>query len=219
MYAAVWNQLRMELGHVSNIIGGYDSEPKVGAAPGVRFTPVPEARQKAAVKFIGDNLFKSPAWLMPADILRKLEPSSGQERLLSLQKGILGSMLNAARVERLQEHEAILGSKAYTVAEMLLDMRSGIFGELAQAQVRVDPYRRNLQRAYVTMLGDKINPPEPSRKGMSDDSRGAIRAELKALRTQLREKGAVAADTATGNHLADLADQIDRILDPRAGAR
>ncbi len=219
IYAAVWNQLQMELGHVANIIGGYDSEPKVGAAPGVRFTPVPEARQKAAVKFIGDNLFKSPTWLMPSDILRKLEPSSGQERLLSLQKGILGRMLNAARVARLQEHEAILGPRAYTVAEMLLDLRSGIFGELAQAQVGVDPYRRNLQRAYVTMLGERINPPEPSKNVKNDDSRGAVRAELKALRTRLREKSAVAADIATGNHLADLADQITVILDPGARAR
>ncbi len=34
MYTAVWSQLRLELGHVANIVGGYDSEPKAGPVRG-----------------------------------------------------------------------------------------------------------------------------------------------------------------------------------------
>ncbi|MCJ7487414.1 MAG: zinc-dependent metalloprotease, partial [Candidatus Aminicenantes bacterium] len=227
MYTAVWSQLRLELGHVANLVGGYDSEPKVGPVPGVRFTPVSEARQKAAVKFISENLFKTPAWMEPAEILRKVEPTSGQARLLAVQQGILSSLLAQGRTGRLQEHEAILGSKAYTVAELLTDLRAGVFGELMVEAVKVDPYRRNLQRAYITSLGARLNPPPPAAAAgaaaapalTNDDSRGAIRAELKAVQSLLRAKAETAADTATRNHLADLRDQITVLLDPRGVTR
>jgi hypothetical protein len=227
MYTAVWSQLRLELGHVANLVGGYDSEPKTGPVPGVRFTPVSEARQKAAVKFLNENLFKTPAWIEPAEILRKVEPTSGQARLLGLQQGILSNVLTQGRTTRLQEHEAILGAKAYTIAELLSDLRAGIFGEFAGEAVKVDPYRRNLQRAFITVLGTRLNPPPAAAAGMgaaspalpTDDSRGAIRAELKSIRGLLQTKVAVAADTPTRNHAQDLIDQIGVILDPRGGAR
>jgi hypothetical protein len=226
MYNEVWSQLRLELGHVANIVGGYDSEPKVGPVPGVRFTPISEVRQKAAVKFISENLFKTPAWMQPAEILRKVEPTSGQARLLALQQGILSSLLAQGRTGRLQEHEAILGPKAYTVAELLSDIRAGVFGELMAEAVKVDPYRRNLQRAYVTSLGARLNPPPVAATGAAaapaltnDDSRGAIRAELKALKSLLQTKIEGATDKATRNHVEDLIDQIAVILDPRGAAR
>jgi hypothetical protein len=225
MYTAVWSQFRLELGHVANIVGGYDSEPKTGPVPGVRFTPLAEARQKAAVKFLNENLFKSPAWLEPAEILRKIEPTSGQARLLSLQQSILTGLLSPARTGRLQEHEAILGPKAYTIAKLVGDLRTGIFAEFAAESVKVDPYRRNLQRALVTVLGARLNPPASS-PGMgsaapalaNDDCRGAIRAELKSLRAMLQAKAQVAADTPTRNHAQDLVDQIAVILDPRGAS-
>jgi hypothetical protein len=93
--------------------------------------------------------------------------------------------------------------------------------------VKVDPYRRNLQRAFVTALGARLNPPSPAATmGMTaapaltnDDSRGAIRAELKAVKALLQTKVEGAADKATRNHLEDLIDQITVLLDPRGVAR
>jgi hypothetical protein len=226
MYTAVWSQLRLELGHVANIVGGFDSEPKTGPAAGVRFTPLSEARQKAAVRFLNDHMFRTPAWIYPTEILRKIEPTSGQARLLSLQQSILTNLLAQGRTGRLQEHEAILGPQAYTIAELLSDLRAGIFSEFAAEAGRVDPYRRNLQRAFVAVLGARLAPPAAAAAGtataaapMNDDSRGAIRAELKSLRAMLQTRTAGAADRATRNHVQDLIDQIGAILDPRGAAR
>jgi hypothetical protein len=225
MYTAVWSQLRLELGHVANIVGGFDSEPKTGPAAGVRFTPLSEARQKAAVRFLSDHLFRTPQWISPTEILRKIEPTSGQARLLSLQQGILMNLLAQARTARLQEHEAILGPQAYTIAELLSDLRAGIFSEFAVEAGRVDPYRRNLQRTFVAVLGARLAPPAAAAGAaaaaapVNDDSRGAIRAELKSLRAMLQTRAAGAADRATRNHAQDLIDQIGVILDPRGAAR
>ncbi len=218
---------------MANIVGGYDSEPKVGLAPGVRFQPVSKARQQEAVRFLNENVFKTPTWLEPADIVRKIEPSSGQARLVALQQGLLNNLLRPTRTGRLQDHAAILGDQAYTVVELLSDLRSGIFTELSGPQVAIDPYRRNLQRAYIEILNGRLAPPQAGAQGgaampgasgpafmiRNDDSRAAIRAELKALRRLFLDKSAVASDAATKNHLADLADLVELALDPRGANR
>ncbi len=221
MYTAVWDQLRLEAGHVANLVGGYDSEPKVGIAPGVRFQPVSLVRQAEAVKFLNENVFRTPSWLMPEAIVRKIEPSSGQGRLVSLQQSILGNLLRQNRVSRLQEHEAIIGAKAYTLGSLLSDLRGGIFSELEGRNVSIDPYRRNLQRAYVDLLAARLAPPPSSAAASgasgaawtirNDDSRGAFRAELTTLRELLLKP---AADEATKSHLADLVAVIQAALDP-----
>ena len=46
----------------------------------------------------------------------------------------------------------------------------------------------------------------------SDDCRGAVRAELKALQALMTKP---AAPKATRAHLEDLKDQITRVLDPK----
>jgi hypothetical protein len=233
MYQAIWDQLRLETGHVANIVGGYDSEPKVGLAPGVRFQPVSGARQEEAVKFLNENVFKTPTWIEPSDILRKIEPSSGQARLVSLQQAVLNNLLRQNRISRLQDHQAILGDQAYTIFKLLADLRAGIFTELSGNRVAVDPYRRNLQRAYVEILTSRLAPPPqaaqappqmpgatgPSFTLRNDDSRAAIRAELKDLGTLLTTKVNDAADDVTKAHLADLKDLIGFALDPRGTNR
>ncbi|MBN1939141.1 MAG: zinc-dependent metalloprotease [Candidatus Aminicenantes bacterium] len=220
MYDAVWNQARLETGHVANIIGGYDSEPKVGPAEGLRFTPLSRARQADAVAFLNENVFKTPEWLIPADILRKIEPSSGQARILALQQAVLNNMLSPARLNRLQEHEAILDGQAYTAPQLLFDLRGGILTELlTAAPTVVDPYRRNLQRAYIDLLGARLAPAAAAGSASAaaapkDDSRGAIRAELKTIRELLARTVPSTKDAATKNHWNDLLDRIAQILEP-----
>lgn len=226
LYAAAIGQWGRELGHVANVVGGYDSVPKIGIQPGVRFTPVSKSRQIEAVKFLNENLFKTPTWVLPADIVRKLEPTSGQARLLNLQRAILGQLLASSRLTRLQEHEAILGDKAYTLGQLLIELRSGILTELTTGG-RIDPYRRNLQRCYVELLGARLAPATtsieiPHREGRAptptltlDDTRGAVRAELKSIQAQATAKAATATDRATKAHLEDIKDQIIHLLDPK----
>jgi hypothetical protein len=127
--------------------------------------------------------------------------------------------LSSARLTRLQEHTAILGAQAYTIDQLLSDLTGGILSELKASQ-NVDPYRRNLQRAYIDVLGARLSPAPaaggamgaPAAPALKDDSRGAIRAELKTIQMLLADKS---GDQATKNHWADLADQITQILEPK----
>ncbi len=224
LYDAIWGQWRRELGHVAALVGGFDSENKHAGQAGGRFIPVPRSRQVEAVKYLDGAVFRTPAWLLDPALLAKLEPDSGQVRLLEAQRGVLGALLDRARLSRLEEQEGLLGDRAFTPSQLLGELRGGVFTELLSPGTRVDPYRRNLQRAYVELLGGLINraaTPSPAMGGLgmsllpvnpSDDTRSAVRAELKALQALVvRPSG----DKATHAHLDDLKDQIARILDPR----
>ena len=224
LYDAIWGQWRRELGHVAALVGGFDSENKHAGQAGGRFIPVPRSQQVEAVKYLDGAVFRTPAWLLDPALLAKLEPDSGQVRLLEAQRGVLGALLDRARLSRLEEQEGLLGDRAFTPSQLLGELRGGVFTELLSPGTRVDPYRRNLQRAYVELLGGLINraaTPSPAMGGLgmsllpvnpSDDTRSAVRAELKALQALVvRPSG----DKATHAHLDDLKDQIARILDPR----
>ncbi|HLP31298.1 MAG TPA: zinc-dependent metalloprotease, partial [Geothrix sp.] len=229
LYDAVWGQWRRELGHVAQLVGGFDTQNKHAGQSGGRFTPIARARQAEAVKYLQGAVFKTPAWILDPALLAKLEPGSGQMRLLAAQRGILMTLLDRARLTRLEEQESLLGDKAYSAGQLLLDLRGGIFTELQRPGSRVDPYRRNLQRAYLDLLGNLLNqPPTPSVAmgglGLSllpvntaDDTRGAVRAELKALQALVAKptQDKAAKDKAAKAHLDDLKDQIARILDPK----
>jgi hypothetical protein len=95
--------------------------------------------------------------------------------------------------------------------------------------VRVDEYRRNMQRAFVDQMDRLIStplvtplppnftpfpgftPPAPR----PADARAQARLELTELQSTLRPALSRAGDRATRAHLVDLQARIDRILNPR----
>lgn len=226
LYGATWAQWTRELNHVAVLVGGFDSENKHGGQGGPVFTPVPKARQQAAVAYLNGALFQTPRWLLNPEILRRLGPDSGLNRLLGTQRAVLRTLLDRSRLGRLQEIEATDGERAYALGQFLVDLRGGIFTELTGPAPQVDAYRRNLQRAYLELLNERLNVPAPTMAGFpgqpmapapnaQDDERGAIRGELKAVQALAAAKAPAARDRATRAHLDDLRDQIARALDPR----
>ena len=162
LYNREVGQWRTELSHVANLVGGMNSQEKYGDQKGVRFTPVPKAQQKGAVKFISEQAFQTPMWLVDADLLRKLEPNGEVSRIVNAQSSLITSLLQDAKLTRLIETEAMAKSSSdvYTFAELLSDLRHGVFTEIfASGPIKIDVYRRGLQRAYLTDIGNKINPP------------------------------------------------------------
>jgi hypothetical protein len=213
VYAAALGQWSRELNHVAVIVGGFNSQEKVGGQAGVIFTPVPKERQRAAVKFLNGAVFATPEWAVRTEVIRRVEPTGGLTRVLTLQRSVLTTLLNAARLTRLQEQEALDGAQAYPPTEFLADLRGGLFGELSAVAPKISPYRRNLQRAYLDMLDDRLNP----RTGAvaSDDTKALFRGELRSIDALAAARVSAAADRITGLHLREMRDRIANILDPK----
>jgi hypothetical protein len=227
LYAATLGQWHRELLHVVPLVGGFHSQNKHAGEDGVLFTPVPKEKQQAAVKYLNAAVFATPKWAVRPEILRRVEPVGGLSRILTLQRSVLSGLLNPSRITRLQEQEAIDGEKSYKSTELLADVRAGLFGELGAAAPRVDSYRRNLQRAYIELINERLNgrpvsiAVPASMASMvtpaiaNDDTRALLRGELRALDALIAGKAAAAGDRITGLHLREMRDTIARILDPR----
>ncbi|MDQ3012108.1 MAG: zinc-dependent metalloprotease, partial [Acidobacteriota bacterium] len=182
---------------------------------GVLYTPVPKERQAAAVKFLNENAFATPTWMVRPEILRRIETDGVLARIKSTQQSLLMQLLSASRFNRLTEQEAMDGDKSYRTVDLLADVRKGVWGELnGAAAIKIDAYRRNLQRGYLDLLGDKLN----GRAAVTDDQRPFIRGELRALNADVAKAMVRTTDRATRMHLEDVKDQIAKILDPKFAA-
>jgi len=214
LYNSMTGQWRLEMGHVTAIVGGFNSQQKHIGQEGVLFTPISKERQTEAVRFLNDNVFATPTWMINPEILRRIETNGALDRVRLSQQIILMQLLSSSRFARLVEQEAMDGDKAYRAVDFLADVRKGVWTELngtGTGAPKVDAYRRNLQRAYLNLMGDKLN----GRLAVTDDQRPFIRGELRALNADVTKALARTTDRATRMHLDDVKDQIAKILDPK----
>jgi uncharacterized protein DUF4953 len=184
---------------------------KVSNQDGLRFVPLPRERQQAAVQFLAANAFTTPMFVVKPEILRRIEPTGTMERIRTSQLRVLSNVMSEPRIARLVEQEAVDGAAAYKASEFFTDVRRAIWSEVDATAVQVDPYRRNLQRAYLDVMNDKIN----GRQASASESRSLARNELRTLDGAVRTALVRITDRTTRAHLQDVRDQIARILDPK----
>ncbi|MFN1834741.1 zinc-dependent metalloprotease [Balneola sp. MJW-20] len=226
MYGEVSSQFRRYMGHVAKYVGGVKEDYKNVDQEGPVYTWAPKAKQAEAVKFLNDNLFNTPKWILDQDILNRLQDYGAVEDMRQLQVGTLNSLLEWRRMARLIENETMNGSdNAYTLMQMFADVRNGVWSELRSGRA-IDTYRRNLQRAHIerleTLLTGELDPAPaqfrrffgPNFDASQSDIRAIVRSELKTLRSNVNSAIPRSANTLTRVHLEDALVRIDRILNP-----
>jgi hypothetical protein len=218
LYGELIAQWAREMGHVAVVVGGVYRHEKYPNQRGVIHTPVPRGRQAEAVRFLNANVFATPTFFFDAQVLRRIEPTGFVERIKDRQEAILGTLFQDARLSRLVEQEATQPEgEAYTIVDLFGGVRHAIFSELEQRAPVVDPYRRNLQRAFVEQMDRLINTPLEPRGGGTPrpgDARAVARLELQEIAERVGAVLPRATDRVTRAHLVDLEARIGRVLDP-----
>ena len=223
LYGQVVGQWNRYSGHVKSNIGGIYETDKTYDQEGDVYEFVPESIEKTAMKWLQENTFSTPKWLIRKDLLSKFEGAGIVERIRSAQTRTLGQLLSAGRIARLIDFEAYAGPKAYSALEMMDDLTSGIWSELKRGKP-VDVFRRNLQRGYIERMGMLMKDrPAPSSSRFSSgprvnvgqsDIRPLVRAQLNSLKGQLSKAIKRAPDSMTKYHYQDAVERINKILDP-----
>lgn len=223
MYGQVGSQWQRYMGHVLTIVGGVDYTRKNMDQTGGLYTPISEAKQREAVKFLTEQALMTPTWMIDNPVLDRIGVLGSTDRIKGYMTGTMSGLLQASRLTRLAELEA-LGTGTYTPAELMADVRNGVWTELSTGR-NPDAYRRTLQRVWIDRLGSIMNPPPPVAlpPGFTgtpptpvnqSDLQALARIELATVRNQL-----VAAsgrgDAITRAHYADAAARIKDILEPR----
>lgn len=227
MYAQLRGQFGRYMGHVAKNIGGIYTTPKMTDERGVVVEFVPKAKQKEAMQFLQDQLFKTPKWIIDNDIADYTNDNK-LTVISSLQSGSLNRLINYNTLNKLFRFEAEEPSKAYTATEMMTDLRKGIWSELATRQP-IDIYRRNLQKAYVEAVDNLINPDKspvqataffgrnqgPTIDPKTTDAISIAKAQLRSLASEIRAALPLYKDASSRAHLQDVLDRINESLNPK----
>ncbi|MFO7894485.1 MAG: zinc-dependent metalloprotease [Longimicrobiales bacterium] len=224
LYGQVIGQWNRYTGHVLTNIGGVHETRKTYDQPGAVYAEVPEATQRRAMEWLGSQVFATPEWMLDYDVLNRISGTGVIDRIRRLQTGVLDRVLDPRRMERLVEAEVRLGDDAYTLGEMLDQLRGEVWSELAGGSA-IDPFRRNLQRGYLErmeylMTEEPGDLPSYFRGSLNDvdvsqsDIRPFVRGQLTTLQGEVRAALNRARDRATRLHLEDAQVRIDRILEP-----
>jgi hypothetical protein len=224
LYGRMLGQWTLEMGHVAALVGGFDSQEKYVGQKGVIFTPVPRERQVLAVKFLNENTFVTPSFFIKPEILRRIEEVGVIDRVWHAQRSVLNNLMNPSRLARLVEQETLDGKSSYSPIDFLGDVRRGVWKELeGTGEVKIDAFRRNLQRSYVELMNDRLNRPTPAPPQIpgytppptTEDVRPFFRGELRTLSAAVTAAMPRTKDRETRMHLEDMKDQIAKALDPK----
>ena len=224
LYGELLGMWRRYMGHVTTVIGGVRETPKTTDQAGAIYEVVPRAEQERALAFLDAQVLQTPTWLLDAEILRRLQPVGGVDRVRQLQVSVLDALLDPMRLGRLVEAEAIdAPGAAYPLAAYMDDLREDVWAELDDRRPVVDVFRRNLQRGYVEQLSALMTEDErplPSSVRYlgvdvsQSDVRAAARGALRRVQADARAAASRTRDAATRDHLTDVVARIEAVLDP-----
>jgi hypothetical protein len=221
MYGQVLSQFNRYMGHVSSNIGGVYQYYKTYDQEGPVYTHVKKSHQKKCMNFLNDQLFETPTWMIDNNILNKIEFAGITNRIRSTQSRTLNSILDFGKMARLIENEAINGKAAYTLIDMMSDLKEGIWKELYTHKT-IDVYRRNLQLAYLDRISYIMNEEQGSIPSWARGRVTSVKVSQSDIRTiavgQLLElkkdikKHKNRSDKMTKMHLDMATAKINKIL-------
>jgi hypothetical protein len=192
------------------------------------YETVPKNLQKEAVAFLHKQLFETPTWMIDEKILSKIRPTQGVIEIQSLQERTLANLLAGDRAVRLMETSS-KNTANYSLDEFMTDLRTGIWSEL-KTRKPIDIYRRNLQKAFVSRVGELLAPPaamvmyvppgeaygfSTRRVDLSKtDLPSVARGHLEALLAEIKAALPLTTDKMSKYHLQDMVKQIEYALNP-----
>ncbi len=227
MYGHVIAQFNRYMGHVSSNLGGVYENYKTYDQEGLVYTHVKKEHQKNCLLFLNEQLFSTPSWLIDKEIIGRTEYSGITERIRSIQVKTLDNILDLGRMMRMIENETLNGVEAYTLINMMTDLRNGIWAELSSGK-EIDTYRRNLQRAHVERLAELLNSKDVKVTSKSSylkstavtvkesDIIPIVRGELNSIKRNAYTASLKTSNTVRKYHLQDISERIDAILNPKA---
>ena len=208
MYDQLLGQMYRELEHVAALVGGIEIDNWMyGQSPEV-FTPTPVEEQKAAVRFLLENGFTTPHYLLKKDIVQRLGMHGVAEKISIYQKKLLAAMLNIDTASRILDLEAT-GYDNYTLVELVEDLKEGIFDELNDNNPEINVFRRNLQRFFVEQMISFIS----GESAAKNDLQAVARGTLIDLQKKLQQHISKNRKGIEHYHFIDLKEIIDIALE------
>jgi hypothetical protein len=227
MYNAIVKQYTQYLFHVASNVGGFMVNAKTSDQPGNVMQFVAKERQQDAVFFLRDQLFNEPTWLMDPKIYSVTGVAGGGYEIYQMadvQQKVIKKVLSHTTLGMLLRFQIFSPSKAYTVKNLLDDLRTSIWSEI-YSQKAISMYRRSLQKVYTEQLAKLILEPDMagrntwSEQGYAKynsytDIPALIKIQIQTLINQIDKALPAYKDELTKYHLKDVREQLKEALHP-----
>ncbi|KUJ61283.1 zinc-dependent metalloprotease [Flavobacteriaceae bacterium CRH] len=213
MHKAVVRQYGLYLYHVLKYIGNNYITKRTVDEKGVVYQPVPKAKVKAAVDYVGRQLFAAPLWMYPQEI-GQLIPLKTADEISDQQNQVLNMLLSSGILYNISL-KAMQFEGAYTVPEFLNDLEQTVWVNFSGNE-KLDFYRRGLQRSYVDKLSMLLLPKEVEPgKALNAAQRSDVRLYGKQHILKLRTDVTKLMSASTGlnkDHFEGILIEIDKII-------
>jgi hypothetical protein len=171
--------------------------------------------------FLQEQLFTTPSWLLDYKITGTtgINPAS---MLAGVQANTVSRLLNPGTLGKLDLFEQAKGSAAYTSAEMISDLKKGIWSELVTHKP-IEAQRRMLQKGYVeSLISILAPPPAAAMPGMPQsgaskltDATSLLKGHARSLMAEIKAAAPLSPNQATRLHLQDIAGRLSDALDKK----
>ncbi|OQP59912.1 hypothetical protein A3860_35975 [Niastella vici] len=219
MYNGVVDQFKTYLFHVTDIVGGSMRTPKTVEQQGPVVDYPSRERQKAAMQFLKEQIFSTPAWILDKEVFALTE-SGGVFKLIYLQKSVLEKLLSHNVLSNLLWFETNSVKSSYSPQDFFNDLNSMIWSELSHHKP-IDIYRRNLQKVFVDQLiivsspykGDNLGYYNFYTANNMTDIVSLLKANMRDLILKINAVLPLYKDEISKDHLVDVRDRLKKALE------
>ena len=164
---------------------------------------LPLLLQKDAMRFLRDQVFTTPLWLLDTAVLARVGESPTQT-ISKSQDMALAHLMSPNTLSKLIASQAMYGKKAYSLIDYFNDIDAVMWTEL-KTNSPIDIYRRNLQRAYIEKLIDL------SDKSGRDyrDVAPLLKVKLEDIRNTVKKGMSRAKDPVSEYHLRYIFEKLE----------
>ena len=150
IYGELISVYRRYIYHVHNIIGGiYNTTHNSNQLGVTTYLNTDVSKQKEALLFLEQNLWKTQGWLMKKELVSKIKGEGVLNSFQDLQIGALNRFLSVSKLNRMLSAQESLKGKALTVEQLL----NSLFKTIATKPFSEDLFEQRLQLHFV----DRIN--------------------------------------------------------------
>lgn len=213
MHKAVVRQYGLYLYHVLKNIGNNYVTKRTVDEKGVVYKPVPKAKVKAAIDYLGRQLFVSPLWMYPQEI-DDLIALKREDQISDQQNQVLNMLLSSGMLYNINL-KSMQSEGAYTVPEFLNDLQQTVWVKFSGDE-KQDFYRRAFQRGYIEKLGmlllpKELEPGKAANAAQRSDVKLYAKQHLLKLKTDI-EKLKTSVTGINKDHYESILIDIDKII-------
>ena len=213
MHKAVVRQYTTYLYHVLKYVGNNYVTKRTVDEKGIVYQPVPKAKVKAAIEYIGRQLFVAPLWMYPQEI-DQLIALKREDQILDQQNQVLNMLLSSGILYNISL-KSMQFEGAYTVPEFLNDLQQTVWVKFSVNE-KQDFYRRSLQRSYIEKMNLLLLPKETEPgKALNTAQRSDIRLYGRQHILKLKADITKLMSTTTGlnkEHYESILIEIEKII-------